>query len=484
MDTNTRTREIVKQWYENLTQGNIQAAIDSFTDDAEWDIPATEYNQIVPWVGKLIGREQITEAFRLRDEATVIKAFELKDLLVENNRAIAFVYEHSVCKRTQKSFKVDIVQRFTLRDGKIAGWKAFYDPCSIISAFSSNLDAQLIDAIKDEDLEVVKKILEQGASPNTKEDDVVGLSVLMMAACQANPEIVQLLLDAGADVFTADKKSGATALHKACQGGDLKVAEMLLNAGAFVDAVTPTMGHTPIMDALWYRWPDIVRLLVERGANLHLSTHYGFTIDDHLSFQLQVNQGEEKQKIVVIKEIIDAGRASAQKEIESQTVMAATVDGNKDNVKKLINNGADVNTVYPHVDSFQDGYTPLLAAARDGFSEIVKTLLATGAEVRVEDWIFKGAPIHKATYNGNPEILQILVDHPDINLDVQGPINGYTPLHDALWHGYSECAKILVAAGADLTIKGHDGKTPLMIAIDVLGQKSEVVELMHSKLNN
>jgi hypothetical protein len=28
--------------------------------------------------------------------------------------------------------------------------------------------------------------------------------------------------------------------------------------------------------------------------------------------------------------------------------------------------------------------------------------------------VFKGAPLHKATYNGNPEILKMLIAHPDI----------------------------------------------------------------------
>ena len=100
----------------------------------------------------------------------------------------------------------------------------------------------------------------------------------------------------------------------------------------------------------------------------------------------------------------------------------------------------------------------------------------------MEDWVFKGAPIHKATYNGNPEILKILIEHPDIDIDIQGAINGYTPLHDALWHGYAECAEILVNAGARLDLKGHDGKTPLDIATDVLGPEHEVVKLIRSKL--
>lgn len=90
--------------------------------------------------------------------------------------------------------------------------------------------------------------------------------------------------------------------------------------------------------------------------------------------------------------------------------------------------------------------------------------------------MFKGVPLHKATCNSNPEILKMLITHLDIDLDLQGPINGYTPIHDALWHGCTECAQILLDAGARLDLKGHDGKTPLDIAIDVCGADSDIVK--------
>ena len=110
----------------------------------------------------------------------------------------------------------------------------------------------------------------------------------MLAACHAQPEIVKAAPRGRAPIrsrWTAT--TGATALHKACQGGNVECARLLLDAGAFVDAVTPTMGHTPVMDALWYKAPEVVDLLVERGANLNLDTHYGFTMWDHLKFELE-----------------------------------------------------------------------------------------------------------------------------------------------------------------------------------------------------
>jgi ankyrin repeat protein len=292
-----------------------------------------------------------------------------------------------------------------------------------------------------------------------------------------------MLLDAGADYLTMDAKTGATALHKAGQSGSLDVATMLLDCGAFLDSVAPTTGHTPLMEALWYKWPELVKLLVERGQNLNLATHYGFTLDDHIAFELNVNQGAEREKYVQIMQYIDTGREVAQATIAQQTVMAATNKGDLEGVKALIAQGAEVNTVYPHVNSFLDGHTPLLVAARDKHTKIVGELLGAGAAVRVEDWVFKGAPLHKATYNGNLDILALLLKDPKIDIDVQGPINGYTPLHDALWHGFADCAMALVTAGARLDLKGHDGKTVLDISTSVLGQDAEVTRLIRQRIS-
>jgi len=250
--------------------------------------------------------------------------------------------------------------------------------------------------------------------------------------------------------------------------------------GAFVDAVLPTTGHTPLMDALWYKWPAVVRYLVDQGADLHLATHYGFSMMDFFQFQLHVNV--VKDKLLEIDEIFKAKEKSDAETIERQTVMAASKAGDLESAKRLIASGADVNTTYPVVNSFFDGHTPLLVAARDGHTEIVRELLKAGAKIRVEDWVFKGEPMHKATYNGNPEILRMLINHPGVDIDVQGPINGYTPIHDAIWHGYTECADILLEAGARLDLKGHDGKTPLTIAIEGYGPEADLVKRIRAKM--
>ena len=89
------------------------------------------------------------------------------------------------------------------------------------------------------------------------------------------------------------------------------------------------------------------------------------------------------------------------------------------------------------------------------------------------DWIFKGYTIHKATYNGRADILKKLLNSPKMTAQVvnaQGRINGYSPLHDALWHGFEDCAQLLLNdARCQLGLVGHDGKDELSICLEVFG---------------
>jgi hypothetical protein len=63
-----------------------------------------------------------------------------------------------------------------------------------------------------------------------------------------------------------------------CQGQKVEVANLLAEAGAFNDAVTPTMSPTPIMEAHWYQANDIDKNLIQCNPNLETRTHYGFTM--------------------------------------------------------------------------------------------------------------------------------------------------------------------------------------------------------------
>jgi ankyrin repeat protein len=334
------------------------------------------------------------------------------------------------------------------------------------------MNAELLMAVRDRSTERVDALLAAGADPSVR-DPESGLTALMVAAGQADAATVRVLIAAGADVLTADRDAGATALHKACQGGSLEVVQALVEAGAFIDAVAPTTGHTPLMDALWFKFPDIAKYLLDRGVGLNLSTHYGFTLQEHFAYELNVNT-LGKDRLLLAEQYLKQRLRSDEQRAAGHRLMSAVTAGDVEGVRRLLDEGVEVDERFPIVNGFNDGHTALLVAARDGHTMIAGLLLAAGADVNATEPTFGAVPLHKAVYNGHGELTRMISAWPGVNLDFQGATNGYTPLHDAIWHGYEECTAILLDAGARLDLRGHDGKTPFDLAAEVFGADHEL----------
>jgi hypothetical protein len=123
------------------------------------------------------------------------------------------------------------------------------------------------------------------------------------------------------------------------------------------------------------------------------------------------------------------------------------------------------------VGSIDDDYTPLGIAARDGHADIVRALLDAGADPRRVTGLMKGTPGHEASYFGHADVVLALTEKhgragaPALELDAQGPYNGFTALHDAVWHGHLRAAQALIEAGARLDLTTHTGLTPRALAV-------------------
>ena len=74
-------------------------------------------------------------------------------------------------------------------------------------------------------------------------------------------------LETTKDIDAVDEY-GLTALHHAVEKGDLEEVERLLAAGANVDARTADLCTTPLIIATTYQHFDVMRLLLNRGADI------------------------------------------------------------------------------------------------------------------------------------------------------------------------------------------------------------------------
>ena len=469
-DTRTeRTRTVIKKWFQAIADDDVDVILGTLSPSIVCELPKNQWSAHIPNLGTHVGRDAVAEAFRLRAEHMQALFYTPHDeVIVEGDVGFAVVTTKLMNKTTKVVWEHTMAHRLVIDDNdQIAHWHVYFDASGEAAAFGADLGERLFAATLAGDHERMRELIGYDADANVR-DSASGLTTLMIAAGKGDAVAVRLLLEAGADLYSTDSRGGATALHKAVQGGDLDTVRTLVNAGAFVDAVAPTTGHTPLLEAFWYKWPEIVGYLLDRGAGLNLATHYGFTLKEHLQYALKVNE-QGRDKLEAADALVQRRVADDERRAAAQQLMAATVAGDLDEVKAQLAAGAEVDARFPIVNGFNDAHTPLLVAARDGHTAIVRELIAAGADVNATEPTFGAVPLHKAVYNGHAEITRILAGTPGTDLDAQGITNGYTPLHDAIWHGFTECAQILIDAGARTDLLGHEGKTPYQLAVGVFG---------------
>jgi ankyrin repeat protein len=133
----------------------------------------------------------------------------------------------------------------------------------------------LMRAIVKHDVTLVNQLIQQGCDVNQL--DAAHNPPLVMAAYQGDTEIVSLLLNAGADVRAVDPSMRATALHAAAYAGRVEAAQRLIAHGIDINKQGPYNGYTALHDAIWQNHIDVARVIIDAGADLSLRSNDGQT---------------------------------------------------------------------------------------------------------------------------------------------------------------------------------------------------------------
>jgi ankyrin repeat protein len=133
----------------------------------------------------------------------------------------------------------------------------------------------LIVAIRDKSIKVAELLI---ANPATDVNlaNKSGENPLMMASIEGELPLVEtLVLKKKADV----NKSGWAPLHYACTTGKLIVAQFLVANGAKVNALSPS-DTTPLMMAVSSGNDQLIKFLLDNGADLRMRNHEGYSAID------------------------------------------------------------------------------------------------------------------------------------------------------------------------------------------------------------
>jgi ankyrin repeat protein len=223
-------------------------------------------------------------------------------------------------------------------------------------------------------------------------------------------------------------------LVDAAERGDRATVLRLLAKGANPNQAGPD-GTTAVMWAASSDDVELVRALIKAGANVTLKNQFG-----------------------------------------TSALTEAAVIGSASAINVLLKAGADPNTKNP------EGETPLMAVARSGKVEAASVLLEAGADVNAKEDFGGQSALMWAAAQSQAGMVKLLAAH-GADVNARGVIRqwerkviteprpkdmnkgGFTPLLYAAREGCVECAKHLIAAGADPDLEDPERITPLNMAL-------------------
>ncbi|KAJ5936943.1 hypothetical protein N7466_003393 [Penicillium verhagenii] len=337
-------------------------------------------------------------------------------------------------------------------------------------------------------LEVVQLLLDRGADPNSADEH--GQTLVFRAAEYGRLTVVQLLLDRGGDINAADNDR-RTPVYIAVERGYLGVVQLLLDRGADPNTAHKS-GETPLDIAIMRGNPTMVQLLLDRGADPNSADEHGQTL---------VFRAAEYGRLTVVQLLLDRGGDINAADNDRRTPVYIAVEcGHLEVVRLLLDRGAYPNPAdyngwslvhiaaecghfevvrllldrgaYPNPANY-NGWSLVHIAAECGHLEVVRLLLDQGAHLNTAD--YNGwSPVHTAAAHGHLEVVRLLLDR-GAYLNT-ADYNGWSPVHTAAAHGHLEVVRLLLDRGAHLNTANNDGLSPVHLAAEC--GNLEVVQLL------
>jgi len=315
--------------------------------------------------------------------------------------------------------------------------------------------------------------------------DQDGQNLLHFAARRNRTAIAERLIALGVDINAKDDTS-CTPLHTAARFGNKECAGLLLKNGADV-TVANSNNDTILETAIYFGFLDLAKVLADHGAKLDIFTASGMgkvekvkeLLNKGVDYRAELKDYVDRHVAhgpVIVTRSTDPMRKSPGSYFGVYGVTPlhwAARGGSVEVARLLLSRGESVSAT----DS--NGQTPLFWAAAESRVEVIKFLIEHGADVNCRTTSGATPLLTAARMAVSPELVEAFVE---AGADINARDNrGENALHKLAWYGYPDkniqTARILLGAGADITVRNKDGKTPLDVLLDNSLRNEELVRL-------
>jgi ankyrin repeat protein len=226
-------------------------------------------------------------------------------------------------------------------------------------------------AVRQNDLELVDRLLRSGADPNAR--NRYGVTPLNLAAINGSAAVIERLLAAGADANEVSK-DGETALMTVARVGSVDAAKVLLAHGAEIDARETWHGQTALMWAAAQGHPAMISELAAAGADVNARSN--------------VEEWERQETAEPRDKWLPPGGLTP--------LLFAAREGCVDCIGTLVQLGADVNLTTP------DGISPVVLALINGHYDTAGALVEAGTDPNLVDYTGRGGLYAAIDFNTMP----------------------------------------------------------------------------------
>ena len=282
-------------------------------------------------------------------------------------------------------------------------------------------------------LEVVKMLVESGAEVRASGNG--GLTYAMMAARCGHIETMHYLVGLPEVDVNHKDRFGRTAVLYAADEKYADVVEVLIDAGADIE-VKDFQGRSPLLVASKHGHLRVVEVLLKAGADVCVTDELGETC---LSLAA-VNRRTETVRTLLCMPEVDVTRTNFSR---LDSLHHAVLQKYPDVMQVLIDAGADVDARTAHYN----GSTPLCFACEGRGLDIVKILVEAGADVRVVDDFSNTCLLHAALYS-DVETVRYLVGLNKVDVNHRN-LFGYTALCHARQKQHADVEQVLLKHGAE-----------------------------------